>query len=399
MSSQSADSFLEDLSRRAFRYFLEHADPRTGLVLDRAQTDGTAKAHVASIAATGFGLTALAIAASRRWIEPAGARGRVRHTLRFFADRAEHVHGWFYHWMDARTGARQWNSEISSIDTALLLAGVLTAGQYFDDHEILRLAGRIYERVDFQWMLAGSQSLLSHGWKPESGFLPNRWDSYCELMILYLLAIGSPAHPIPAEAWYAWRRPRLTYGGYSFIYDGPLFVHQYSHAWIDFRHHRERQAPHIDYFENSVEATRAHREFCIALAEKFPRSYGPDLWGITASDSAHGYYAWGGPPPQGPIDGTLVPCAPGGSLMFTPDICLQALGAMRDQFGDKIYGRYGFADAFNPTTQWVDSDVIGIDQGITLLSAENFRSGNVWKWCGADAAIARAVRLVFEKSQ
>jgi hypothetical protein len=389
------DAFLEDLSRSAFRYFLEHADPATGLVLDRARTDGTAQARIASIAATGFGLTALSIAASRRWIEPAGARERARVTLRFFAEHAQYAHGWFYHWMDAATGDRQWNSEISSIDTALLLAGVLTAGQYFHDDEIGRLARRIYERVDFQWMLAGSPSLLAHGWKPESGFLPNRWDSYCELTILYLLAIGSPAHAIPPQAWYAWRRPRMTYAGYPFIYDGPLFVHQYSHAWIDFRSRREVQPTHTDYFENSVAATRAHREFCITLAAKFPKSYGPDVWGISASDSAHGYYAWGGPPAQGPIDGTVVPCAPGGSLMFTPDICLTALRTMRERFGDRVYGRYGFADAFNPSTEWVDTDVIGIDQGITLLSAENLRSGNVWKWYGQDPAMARAMRLIF----
>jgi len=397
--SQRDDAFLDDLSRCAFRYFLEHADPATGLVLDRARTNGTAPARIASIAATGFGLTALAIAASRRWIEPAGALKRVRLTLRFFAEHAPHERGWFYHWMDAATGERQWNSEISSIDTALLLAGVLAAAQYFrDDVEIGGLVRRIYERVDFQWMLNGSPFLLSHGWKPESGFLPHRWDSYCELMILYLLAIGSPAHSIPAQAWYAWRRPSITYAGYTFIYDGPLFVHQYSHAWVDFRGRREAQAPHTDYFENSVAATRAHREFCIALADKYPHSYGPDIWGISASDSVHGYQAWGGPPPQGPIDGTLVPCAAGGSLMFTPDICLTALRTMRERFGDRIYGRYGFADAFNPSTHWVDPDVIGIDQGITLLSAENLRSGSVWKWCRDDPAIARAMRLVLPES-
>jgi hypothetical protein len=394
--SQRDDAFLEDLSRRAFRYFLEQANPATGLVLDRARTDGTPVAGIASIASTGFGLTALAIAAARRWIEPAGALERVRVTLRFFAKQVPHVHGWFYHWMDAATGDRRWNSEISSIDTALLLAGVLAAAQYFrDDAEAARLARAIYERVDFRWMLNGSPSLLSHGWKPESGFLPHRWDSYCELMILYVLAIGSPAHGIPAEAWYAWRRPRIDYAGYGFIYDGPLFVHQYSHAWIDFRGRREARPPHTDYFENSVAATHAHRAFCIALADKFPRSYGPDIWGITASDSAHGYQAWGGPPPQGPIDGTVVPCAAGGSLMFTPDICLTALRAMRDRFGDRIYGRYGYADAFNPATQWVDTDVIGIDQGITLLSAENLRSGRVWQCCREDRSIARAMRLIF----
>jgi hypothetical protein len=391
------DEFLEDLSRRAYRYFLEYADPATGLVLDRAGTDGVAHNRIASIATTGFGLTGLAIAAARHWTEAAGARERTRVALRFFAEHAQHAHGWFYHWMDAGTGERRWNSEISSIDTALLLAGILAAAQYFrDDAEIVRLANRIYERVDFRWMLNGSDSLLSHGWKPESGFLAYRWDSYCELMILYLLAIGSPSHAIPDDAWYAWKRPRLTYAGYTFIVDGPLFVHQYSHAWIDFRGRHETRAPHTDYFENSLAATRAHREFCIALAGKFPRSYGPEMWGISASDSANGYQAWGGPPRQGPIDGTLVPCAAAGSLMFAPDLCLPVLRAMRERFGARIYGRYGFADAFNPSTDWVDSDVIGIDQGITLLSAENLRSGRVWQWSMADPNLARAMNAVFE---
>lgn len=393
------DAFLEDLSRRSFLFFWEQSDPATGLTLDRARADGSPhredRRYIASIASTGFGLTALCIAAERRWIDPKQARERARATLKFFAEQAHHEHGWFYHWMNSRTGAREWRSEISSIDTALLLGGVLTARRYFrNDKEIVRLATKIYERIDFQWMLNGDKHLLSHGWRPEDGFIKHRWGNYSENASLYLLAIGSPTHPITPEAWYAWKRDWITYGEYKFLSGGaPLFIHQYPHAWVDFRGRRESRAPRVDYFENSVIATRAHRQFCIDLAKEFP-AYSENIWGVTASDSAKGYLAWGGPPRHPRIDGTVVPCAAGGSLMFTPEISLPALREMREKFGDKIYLRYGFVDAFNPNTNWVDADVIGIDVGVTLLSAENLRTGNVWRWFMRNREIPRAMSLI-----
>ncbi|MCG3161268.1 MAG: hypothetical protein JMDDDDMK_02419 [Acidobacteria bacterium] len=397
---QPADeAFLEDLSRRSFLFFWEQSDPATGLTLDRARADGSPhredRRYIASIASTGFGLTALCIAAERRWIDPKQARERARATLKFFAEQAHHEHGWFYHWMNSRTGAREWRSEISSIDTALLLGGVLTARQYFrNDKEIVRLATKIYERIDFQWMLNGDKHLLSHGWRPEDGFIKHRWSDYSENASLYLLAIGSPTHPITPEAWYAWKRDWITYGEYKFLSGGaPLFIHQYPHAWVDFRVRRESREPRVDYFENSVIATRAHRQFCIDLAREFP-AYSENIWGVTASDSAKGYLAWGGPPRHPRIDGTVVPCAAGGSLMFTPEISLPALREMREKFGDKIYLRYGFVDAFNPNTDWVDADVIGIDVGVTLLSAENLRTGNVWRWFMRNREIPRAMSLI-----
>jgi hypothetical protein len=402
--SADDEAFLDDLSRRSFLFFWEQADPETGLVHDRAGTNGEPRHDVASIASTGFGLTALCIAAERGWVTADEARERVRTTLRFFAERAFHQNGWFYHWMNVRTGAREWQSEISSIDTALLLAGVLTARQYFSqDEDIVRLATLIYERVDFPWMLNGHPTILSHGWKPESGFLQARWAVYSEHMILYLLAIGSPTHPISPDSWYAWVRNPITYRGYTYIYGAPpLFIHQYSQAWVDFRNRREDRGLKTDWFTNSITATRAHREFCIRLAGEFP-TYSENVWGITASDSANGYVAWGGPPPpgfprDGRIDGTVVPCAPGGSLMFTPDIALPALRTIHDQFierfGERLYGRYGFVDAFNPLTGWIGPDVIGIDVGITLLSAENLRTENVWRWFMRNPEMPRAMELV-----
>src|SRR5258705_3364793 len=328
--------FLEDLEHRSFQYFWEEGDPDTGLIPDRARMNGSPldenHRNVASIAATGFALTGLSIAADRNWISRNQAQERTRNPLRFFANKAFQEHGWFYHWLDAKTGERRWQSEVSSIDTALLLGGVLTARQYFrDDPEIRKLATKIYERVDFQWMLNGQQVLLSHGWKPETGFLKPRWDTYSEDTILYLLAIGSPTHPISPASWYALCRDRYRYEGHAYFttIGVPLFMHQYAHAWIDYRSRRETKGDRIDYFENSVKASLAHRAFCVNLAHDFP-AFGPNVWGITASDSAKGYLAWGGPPRDPQIDGTVVPSAAGGPLVFTPELSVVAVRPIRE---------------------------------------------------------------------
>ncbi|HEY5884794.1 MAG TPA: glucoamylase family protein [Pyrinomonadaceae bacterium] len=406
--SAENEAFLEDLSRRSFRFFWEQADAQTGLVADRARANAEPypsdhhSIDIASSAATGFGLTALCIAAERGWIDRKAARERVLTTLRFYAERSPHEHGWFYHFVDRKTGERRWRSEISSIDTTLLLGGVLTARQYFrQDPEIVRLATLIYERVDFPWMLTENSLLISMGWRPESGFIKHTWNHYSEHTMLQLLAIGSPTRPINRGAWQAWHRLRLTYGGYTYLtfLHAPLFIHQYSQAWVDYRDQEESWYPYTNYFENSVKATFAHREFCLSLSEKFP-GYSENVWGITASDSAKGYRAWGGPPATDDIDGTVVPCAAGGSLMFTPEITLAALKTMRQRWGDRIYGHYGFVDAFNPNSGWVNPDVIGIDVGITLLSAENLRTGNVWRWFMRNKEIPRAMQLAgFRKAR
>ena len=402
--SPEDEAFLEDVEQRAFRYFWEQGDSRTGLVLDRARADGSAvRGHsfqVASIAATGFGLSALCIAAERGWIQSELARERVRNTLRFFADQATNVHGWFYHFLDSVTGERRWKCEVSSIDTALLLGGVLTARQKFrEDSEIGKLASRIYHRVDFPWMRNESPTLLSIGWYPESGFIRAYWNMYAEETMLYLLGIGSPTHPLPVASWFAWKRTWTNYAGFRFLNAAPLFTHQYSHAYVDYRNWFEPNPPHVNYFINSMAATLANRAFCLSLSRRFP-DYSENLWGVTASDSAHGYTAWGQVPLTDHIDGTVVPCAAGGSLMFTPQVCLPVLKAIKRRFGSgtlggrPVWGRYGFVDAFNPLTGWVDTDVLGIDQGITLLSAENARTGNLWRWFMANEEPCRAFQLI-----
>ncbi len=397
------ETFLDDLERRAFLFFWEHSGKKNGLVLDRARTTGDAPGkdeshyNVGSIASTGFALTGLCIAADRNWVKPEEAKERARTTLKFFANRAFTKDGWFYHWIDLETEERRWQSEVSTIDTALLLGGVLSVRQCFaKDKEIVRLATKIYNRVDFRAMLNSDKYFLSHGWHNESGYIKNRWNDYSEEAILYILGIGSPTHPLAWKSWYALRRDWQEYGGYKYLAAvSPLFIHQYSHAWIDFRGRRERYRDfNVDYFENSIKATRAQRQFFIdVLSREFPK-YGPNIWGLTASDFAGGYTAWGAPPRSPETDGTVVPCAPAGSLMFTPDISLAALREMKSKYGDKIYGRYGFTDAFNPHNGWVNRDVIGIDVGITLLSAENLRSGNVWRWFMKNKEIPKAFKKI-----
>jgi hypothetical protein len=369
------EQLLDEIERGCFNFFWNEASAETGQVKDRALASGKGTEHMSSIAATGFGLAGLCIADQRGYGKTNDIKDRVRRTLRFLFHQLPHEHGFFYHFIDMNTGRRWEKCELSSIDSSILLCGILTARQHFADQEIKDLATRIYARVDWSWMLNGGPT-LSMGWKPESGFLNARWNHYCELMMIYLLAIGSPSHPISPKTWDAWTRPKINYQGIEYISgNDPLFTHQYSHAFFDFRNKRDAYA---DYFENSVNATKAHKLFCLSLRDKFP-DYSEDLWGISASDFVGGYTAWGGPPPQGPIDGSIVPSATGGSLPFLFDDCMRVQRTIRGRYGEKAWSRYGFIDAFNPLTGWWDRDVLGIDLGITMLMAENHRTGFVWK--------------------
>jgi hypothetical protein len=377
------ETFLDDMQCRACLFFSEQAGAKSGQVLDRAEASSNGKLdsrRMASIAATGFGLSALCIADQRGYQPHMQISEQVRRTLRFHCNTMPHEHGFFYHFTDVDTGARWENSELSSIDTSLLLCGVLTARAYFStDAEIQQLATTIYNRVDWPWMLNGGTT-FSMGWKPEGGFLKARWNHYCELMMIYLLAIGSPTHPVDPACWDAFTRPTMSYAGFDYISAAdPLFVHQYSHAWFDFRRKRDKYA---DYFANSILATRAHEAFCINLG----KPYSPEYWGISASDSQHGYTAWGGPGFRGNsttqgfggIGGSVVPYATAGSLPFLPVDCLRVQRSLKDRYGKYAWGRYGFCDSFHPDAQWYDRDVLGIDLGISVLMAENYRTGFLW---------------------
>jgi hypothetical protein len=391
------DAFLADLERCACLFFYEQADPKSGQVLDRALNKNPNGAldprPITSIACTGFGLTALCIADKRGYLPFVDIRTRVFNTLDFHLNKMEHQHGFFSHYNDAKTGRAFEFSEVSSIDTCILLNGVLTCRAYFSsptnamEQKIRDMATQLYHRVEWPWMLNGGLT-FSMGWRPKSGFITTRWDHYCELMMLYLLAIGSPTHSVDPSFWKNFTRPRTDYGPYVFISDeDPLFVHQYSHAWFDFQGKRDAYA---DYFRNSVLATQAHKLFCLSLE----RGYTEDYWGITASDWEHGYTAWGGPPLIGPVNGSVVPCAAAGSLPFLPEECIRVLRALKQNFGKNAWGRYGFGDCMHPQLNWYDADVLGIDVGIGLLMAENLRSGFVWNTFMQNTEVQTAMERV-----
>lgn len=385
------EQLLDEIQRASFEFFWNEASAKTGQVKDRALANGNDSRMMSSIAATGFGLAGLCIGDHRGYRKSSEILERVRNTLKFIANELHNEHGFFFHFIHMETGNRWEKCELSSIDSSILLCGILTARQYFSDQEIKDLATKIYHRVDWPWMLNGGRT-LSMGWHPESGFLDARWEHFCELMMIYLLAIGSPTHPVDASSWDAWTRPKIKYQGIEYISgNDPIFTHQYSHAWFDFRNKRDSYA---NYFENSIKATKAHKLFCLSLRDRFP-DYSENLWGISASDYVNGYTAWGGPSvdggPLGPVDGSIVPCATGGSLPFLFDDCVRVLRHLRGPYREKVWTRYSFRDAFNPLINWYDTDVLGIDLGITMLMAENHRTGFVWEQFMKDEDVKRGM--------
>ena len=388
--SDSEAFFVDELERRALVYFEEQTDPISGLTYDRAPTAGGRSHAPASIAATGFALTVWCIADNRHWLAPGEARRRVVKTLKFILNRVPHERGWIYHFLDARTGNRIWECEASTIDTALLLQGAIAAREYLKDPEVTKLVNQLYTRIDWTWALNNGET-LSHGWRPENGFVSYRWDSFAEMLGMYLLGIGAPGtNQLPPATWRAWKRgPVVTYAGRSFIQCPPLFTHQYTQAWFDFRGLSDNG---INYWQNSVDATLAQREWCASKTLDYPL-WAREVWGVTASDSPRGYSAHGTPfGPADEFDGTLAPCAAGGSLPFAPRECLRALLKIWVG-GKKVWGRYGFADAFNPKVDWVSTDVVGIDVGITLLMAENLRSGFIWQYFMEAPEVKRGMSL------
>ncbi|PIU20307.1 MAG: hypothetical protein COT18_02950 [Elusimicrobia bacterium CG08_land_8_20_14_0_20_59_10] len=369
-------AFLDLVERQSFQYFVTAVNPANGLVLDKASNRSAPDLTYApaSIAAVGFGLAALTAGAERGWIDKAAAQEQVKTALGFFSDKMESEHGFFYHFVDMKTGKRVWDCELSSIDTALFLAGALTAAQYFESPEIKDLAKKLYERADWKWMANGSQ-FLSLGWTPEKKFLASSWNDYNESMVMYILALGSPTFPLAPESWTAIKRTRGKYKGHELILSPPLFTHQFSHAFIDFRGKRDAFA---DYFENSVQATLANRQFCIDSARSF-KTYGKNSWGLTASIGPDGYKAYGAPPGPALHDGTVAPSAAAASIVFTPEHSLAALKHWYAKHRDDLWGRYGFADSFNLDRDFFAADAFGINQGPTVLMIENYRSGLIWK--------------------
>ncbi len=365
-------AFLEMIQRDSFAYFRKFAHPATGLV-----SDSSSSGSPASIAATGFGCAAFAIAQKHGWIGYRDAYQTVDKIFRTLEMRAANQNGFYYHFLDPPTGKRTWSSEASSIDTALLMAGVLLAGEYFQNGDLKARAEKLYEKVNWPWMLNGTEQ-MSHGWKPGRGFLPYYWDMYSEHLILLALAAGSPTHPVSKSVWDKWSRGKDEYNGRKIVYSytGSLFTYQFPHAFIDFRKLRDQN---IDYFENSKQATLANREFCIANQNLYP-SYSENLWGLSASLGPDGYKAYGAEPGIALHDGTVAPYTVAASIVFTPRESLDMLRHIYDLYKNKIYGEYGFKDAFNLERNWWANDYLGIDEGVVILMLENYlNDGMVWK--------------------
>jgi hypothetical protein len=416
---EDADTELIDsLQKAAFGYFLKHTHRQNGLVADTSIA-GTP----CSIAATGFGLSSYPVAIERGWIERYDAGSRVLATLRFFAEseqgREHHAtgyRGFYYHFLDINSGRRVWNSELSTIDTALLIAGVLTAAAYFDadeetETEIRRLADMLYRRIEWHWALGRSQT-LSMGWKPKSGFLRYRWEGYSEALLLYILALGSPTHPIAPASYDAFTAANnwQTFGDQPFLYAGPLFIHLFAHAWIDFRDLADRQMAEkgSNHFRNTQTAIAVQRDYARRNPSNF-LGYGKDMWGLTACDGPSqrqrlqggrrqhfvGYAARGAP--FGPDDGTVAPWAALACLPFDQQAALDGVKHMLTTYPAVNHDGH-FAGSFNPTVAglgpagWIDDRCVGIDQGLLVMSIENARSGLVWSLMRKSSALRRGLK-------
>lgn len=397
-SLSNNDDLLTEIQRRACRFFWIKADPVNGLINDRAANQNSDTYSVASIASTGYALAALVIAVERGWLDKSIAYKRALRTLDFLNTEMPNHHGWFYHFVDKQTGIRVWDSELSSIDTAILVMGALICGQYFSNTSVCDAANAIYNRLDWHWMLTndGTQPdklILSHGWKPESGFLISNWDSYCEMMFLYLLGLGAKQNPIPSASWNAWHRPVIEYGGRKTLLGGPIFVHQMSHAFYNFKDQVDFDG--WNYWFSSFQATHINRQFCIDKSN-VRATYSPNIWGINAGDYPGGYKAFSAP---GDEDGTVSPSGAIASIIFTPDLSIEAARALFDQYGDRIWGDFGFSNTFNVDQSWYDTDVIGIDLGMVLLNIENFRTGLIWKLLESHPSTAKAWKAAnFQKT-
>jgi hypothetical protein len=412
------EAFLDLVQQRSFRYFVEFSDPATGLTRDRAPSPS-----FASVAAVGFALTAYPVGVERGWMTREAAADRVLNTLRFLWQAPQGpedtgvagYRGFFYHFLDMETGHRHERVELSTIDTALLMAGALFSQEYFNGSDtpeaaIRAYADSLYLRVEWPWAQVRAP-LVSMGWHPEDGFLGWDWRGYDEAMILFILALGSPTHPIEPEAWTAYTETYQwgTFHGEPHVGFAPMFGHQYSHVWIDFRGIRDAymRSRGIDYFENSRRALHSQRVYAQVNPGGW-RGYGGDFWGLTAGDGPldgtvlidgvprefRTYWARGASFTEVADDGTLVPTALGGSVPFDPEITVAGLRAMMEQYGEYLFGEYGFLDAFNltlrtpvatqhgrvvPGVGWFDTDYLGIDQGPFVAMIENHRTELIWR--------------------
>lgn len=405
-------ALLDTIQHTAFNFFWNEANPANGLIRDRANVSTTSNADC-SIASVGFGLSAICIGVDHGWVGRAAAKDRVVTTLKTFwyspqgGGTSGYIgnFGLFYHFLGMNSATRSGNTELSTIDTALLLAGIVDARQYFDGQDsvetlIRQLADSIYYRMDWNLMRNYNNGIMM-GWTPEHGFADasgnayGQWVGYNEASIMYILALGSPTHPVDYTAWQTWTQG-YDYGtqyGFTYVIFPPLFGHQYSQCWIDYRNIADdyMKSHNLNYFENSRRATLAQRAYAIANPGGFV-GYSDTLWGITASDVPGGYTARGAPPAEND-DGTITPTAPVSSIAFAPEVVIPVIQTLWDSYGAKLWTKYGFRDAFNLSlsTQWWDTDVIGIDEGPMIIMIENYRTQAVWNRFMQNADIQRGL--------
>jgi len=387
------DSFLNMVKKDSFNYFWNLYDDTLGLIPDSSREGAPC-----SIAAVGFGLAAFCIGVENGWIDKNETYLRIYKTLKTFLNVLEHKKGFFYHFVDMKTGERVWECEVSSIDTALFLAGAIVAAEYFKGTQIEVMVKKIYDRMDWEWFLNGRE-VFNMGWKPETGFLPYWWDSYSELMILLALGIGAQTNSVSEKVWFAWKRKKAKYGEYEFVYcpTGSLFIYQFSHAFIDFRGLVDKYDG-TDYWENSKIATLVNKRFCELRKNKY-RTYAENFWGLTACVGPDGYKGYGGGPGNVLHDGTIGISAVGGSIMFLPEICVPTLKLIYDKFKENVYNEYGFVNSFNLDREWFANECLGIDTGITLLSIENYQTGFIWKYFMKNESIQKFLLLCFDKKK
>lgn len=375
----SDDELVDVIARRTFDYLWNEVNPANGLVRDRSTRDSAA-----SIAAVGFALSGIPVGIERGWITREAGYERALTTLETFAGGGvEGYRGFFYHFVDMNTGRRMKGSELSSIDTALFIAGALAVGQYFPGTEVATLARQLYEAIDWEWMMAGGET-MSMGWTPEGGFLPSRWEEFNEGLLLYILALGSPTHPAPASAWDAMLRPATE--EYIFQPQEVLFTYQYPLVWLDLRNQEDHYA---NYWNNAILAAKRNYEFTALLKGRFA-TYDGEIWGLSASDGPAGYRAYGATP--GNHDGTIAPYASIASLPLVPDLSLRSIRGMLGKYGPLIWGKYGFTSAFNAEYDWYSREYIGIDEGTILLMIENHRSGLIWRLFMQNEAVQEGLK-------
>ncbi|MBI1368141.1 MAG: hypothetical protein GC162_05750 [Planctomycetes bacterium] len=380
LAGKPASTTADLLQQRSFQMLWNTADPDTGLVADAVDFKTGKPVSWSSIAGVGFMLASLPIGVERGWVPLDDARQRAKLVLTNLLETAPHQHGWLYHFIDMHTLARAGASEVSSMDTALLVAGALVAGQYFDG-DVRSLADDLYHRVDFPWMLTDGGAkpharTFNHAWTDEHGFSPYRYNQYCEIMVLYQLGIGSPTHPVPPDCWEAFDRPTSTYDGVTTFAIGPLFTHEFSHLFIDFRNQRDPLG--YNYFTASVNAVRIDRAYCIQRSATF-RTFDKNIWGLSACLGPNGYTAYGRHDDRDDTDGTVAPWAAAAAIMFCPDLTESALDDLREKYGDKVFGAYGLVESFNIDRGWFSPRITTLDAGAAVIAIENHRSGLIWK--------------------